>query len=112
MFYVVPGLLPDERFGSTRHVGSYWNRASTIQVDLVGGDTRPVAREIAFLGSIKWRESRPFDRTDTATLIGQRAQVPGAGAATKLVGIAREGFAPDAGLDLALSARDIIDAYR
>ena len=53
MFYVVPGLLPDERFGSARHVGSYWNRASTIQVDLVGGDTRPVAREMAFLGSIK-----------------------------------------------------------
>lgn len=49
---------------------------------------------------------------DTAALIAQRAQVPGAGDTTKLVGASRTGFAQDADLDVALTAEDMLDAYR
>lgn len=36
--------------GSTAsYVGGYWNRTGTVEVDLVGGDRRPVADRIDFL---------------------------------------------------------------
>jgi AAA+ ATPase superfamily predicted ATPase len=104
-------MLPDERFGGAKHAGSYWNRVHTVQVDLVGGDHRPVARRIGFVGSIKWRERRSFDRADTAALATHRAQVPGADAHTRLVGVARAGFARNSGLDVTLSAKDIVAAW-
>lgn len=70
-------LLPDaERFGSARHVGAYWNRIGTIELDLVGGDERPVAKRVAFLGSIKWRQRQPFERDEAAELAARRADVP------------------------------------
>jgi hypothetical protein len=105
-------MLPDERFSDALHVGGYWNRVHSVEIDLVGGDTRPVARRVGFAGSIKWRRQESFDRTDTAALAAQRAQLPGADAGAKLVGVARAGFARNAGLDVALSARDILAAYR
>ncbi len=108
----VSRLLPGRRFAGARHVGGYWNRTHTVQVDLIGGDARPVAKHIGFVGSIKWRERQPFDRADTAALIAQRARVPGAEQATKLVGVSRRGFAKDAGLDVALTAQQILAAYR
>jgi AAA+ ATPase superfamily predicted ATPase len=104
--------LPDERFGVARHVGSYWNRTSTVEVDLVGGDTAPLARTIAFVGSIKWRDDQSFHRTDTAALSAQRAAVPGADTSTALIGVSRQGFDPDTGLDLQLTSDDIIAAYQ
>lgn len=105
-------LLPARAFGKARYVGSYWNRTHTVQVDLVGGDTRPVAADLGFVGSIKWRTQQPFDRADTAALIAQRTQVPGATHTTKLAGVSGTDFAPDAGLDVTLTAADILDAYR
>jgi AAA+ ATPase superfamily predicted ATPase len=104
-------LLPAKRYGDARFLGAYWNRTHTVQVDLVGGDTRPVARRVPFVGSVKWRERNPFDRADTAALIAGRAHVPGAGSNARLVGVSRNGFAPDAGLDVALGAQDLLDAY-
>ncbi len=104
--------LPDERFGVARHVGGYWNRTNTIEVDLVGGDTAPSARTVAFVGSIKWRDHQTFQRTDTAALTAQRAAVPGADTSTALVAVSRQGFESNIGLDLALTPDDIIAAYR
>lgn len=104
--------LPDARFGVARYVGSYWNRTSTIEVDLVAGDTRPRASTITFVGSIRWREDQNFHRSDTAALATQRAAVPGADDDTALLGVSRRGFDPDAGLDAQLTAEDIIAAYR
>jgi hypothetical protein len=45
-------------------------------VDLVGADRGPVARKIAFVGSIKWFAS-PFDRHDLSNLTHAAPQVPG-----------------------------------
>ena len=104
--------LPDERLGTARYVGSYWNRTSTIEVDLVGGDARPTANAVAFLGSVKWRDDRPFGRGDAATLASQRLAVPGATSETALVGVSRQGFDAATQLDVELTADDIIAAYR
>ncbi len=104
--------LPDERFGAARHVGGYWNRSSTIEVDLVGGDRVPCARTVSFVGSIKWRDDQPFDRGDAAALAAQRPDVPGTDAATTLVGVSRRGFAAKSGLDVALTPEDVLAVYR
>lgn len=106
-------LLPDaERFGTARYVGAYWNRTGAIELDLVGGDERPVAKRISFLGSIKWRERQPFGRADAADLATRRADVPGADADTLLVGVSAQGFAEDTPLDVRLGPEDLIDAWR
>jgi len=104
--------LPDRRFGTARHVGAFWNRTSTVEVDLVGGDTLPQARTIAFAGSIKWRDEQPFQRADAAALARHLAALPGADERTLLVGVSRNGFDPDAALDLRLTPEDLIAAYR
>jgi len=104
--------LPDKRFGTARHVGGWWNRTSTIEVDLVGGDLLPQATTIAFVGSIKWRDEQPFERTDAALLASHRAAVPGADAKTLLLGVSRRGFDADAGVDLQLTPEDLLAAYR
>lgn len=103
-------LLPDERFGSAAFVGSFWTRDSSLEIDLVGGDAPDRATEIAFVGSIKWRDNRPFGRSDLADLVQHRADVPGANGDTRLVGVSRGDF-DVSGLDVALSADDIISAY-
>ena len=81
-------LLPDaKRFGAARYAGGYWNRTGAVEVDLVGGDNWPVAKRVAFVGSIKWRQKRPFSRADAMELAGKRARVPGASEETLLVGV-------------------------
>ena len=49
--------------------------------------------------------------TDTRALSQQRAAVPGAEDAL-LVGVSRSGFAADAGLDVALTPADLLEAWR
>jgi hypothetical protein len=105
-------LLPDpERFGGARHVGAYWDRAGTVEIDLVGGDRRPVAKRVDFVGSIKWRENRPFSRADGLALAAVREKVPGGSDETRLVGVSAEGFETDAPLDVRLNPEDLIAAW-
>jgi hypothetical protein len=66
-------LLPDEDLPAAATVGGYWNRSNTIEVDIVGADRAPVAKEILFLGSIKWLERSAFDSHDLAALQKHRA---------------------------------------
>ncbi|MHB1538228.1 MAG: ATP-binding protein [Solirubrobacteraceae bacterium] len=108
----VERMLPDERLGAARRVGSFWNRTHTVEVDLVGGDTRAPAREIGFVGEVEWRRQGAFTRADAAALIAQRPSVPGADVHTALLGVSRQGFEPRAGLDLALGPEQLIAAYR
>jgi len=109
----VERLLPDaERFGGARYVGAYWNRAGTIELDLVGGDERPVAKRVGFLGSVKWRDKRPFGRADAGELAARRADVPGATPETPLLGVSAQGFEESASLDVRLGADDLIAAWR
>jgi hypothetical protein len=98
-----------ESLGGARIVGSYWTRNNAVQVDLVGGRD-PDPGEIAFVGSIKWRENAAFGRDDANRLAAQRGEVPGA-AGARLVGVSRRGFArgTDA-LDLRLVPDDLLSA--
>jgi len=108
----VERLLPNRaRFGAARYAGGYWNRTGTIEVDLIGGDTEPVAKRIGFVGSIKWRQRRPFSRTDALRLASARTHVPGAGEHTALLGVSSNGFAADVPLDIKLSPEELLRAW-
>ena len=105
-------ILPDaDRFGDARYVGAYWNRTGSVEVDLVGGDLRPVAKRVAFLGSVKWRERRRFSRADGLELAAARERVPGAGTETRLVGVSSQGFDDDAPLDAKLGPDDLVASW-
>jgi AAA+ ATPase superfamily predicted ATPase len=105
-------MLPDERFGAARYAGAYWTRDNRVEVDLVGGRSASAPAAVDFVGSIKWRDDAPFDRTDAATLASVRTSVPGAEAETRLVGVSRAGFRRADALDVRLSARDLLSAWR
>lgn len=102
--------LPDKRFGEAQFVGAFWNRDSSVEVDLVGGREPLTSMQIDFVGSIKWRTRAKFDRGDFGALVRQRALVPGATDETLLVGVSRNGFAVE-GLDVRLSAEDVVAAF-
>ncbi|MGH7882380.1 MAG: hypothetical protein ACREN8_05680 [Candidatus Dormibacteraceae bacterium] len=69
---------------------SYWTRNGQIEIDLVGADRWPNARQISLVGSIKWREREPLDDRDLAALLKHRAQLPGCENAA-LIGVSRSG---------------------
>lgn len=106
-------MLPDEdRFGTARHVGAFWNRVGSVEVDVVGGDAPTVAKQIGFVGSVKWRSKKPFSRADAIALAETRPHVPGAGETTPLLGVSSSGFEKEAPLDLRLTPSDLIAAWR
>ena len=88
----------------TAAIGGYWSRSNDPEIDLVGTDREPIARKIAFVGSIKWRDRHPFDGRDLARLIVHRSKMPGAEESTPLLAVTRNGvttegvqaLAPDA----------------
>ncbi|WP_462100497.1 ATP-binding protein [Streptacidiphilus sp. PAMC 29251] len=67
------GLLP---WGSVEAVGGWWNRQFDPEVDLIGADRAPIAREVLFAGSVKWLAT-PFDRHDLTSLTHAAPLVPG-----------------------------------
>jgi AAA+ ATPase superfamily predicted ATPase len=86
------GSLPWEQVET---VGGWWNRQFNPEVDLVGADRGPVARQLYFVGSVKWL-SAPFDRHDLADLTRSAPQVPGFTlGSTGLVVATLSGVAPD-----------------
>ncbi|MGW0668980.1 ATP-binding protein [Streptomyces sp. NPDC002746] len=70
--------VPDGLFPEATEVGGWWNRQNNPEVDLVGADAQPVARRVAFVGSVKWRDETPFGARDLAELAASAQQVPGA----------------------------------
>jgi len=76
---------------NTRVIGSWWNRANSTEVDLVGLDSGSGTKNVTFIGSIKWRERNPFGVSDLANLIQARHLVPGATDAG-LLAVSRSGF--------------------
>lgn len=77
-------------------------------MDLVG--VKPVNNptEVTFVGSIKWRETAPFDARDLAALAADRRHVPGADAAS-LVAVARAACTSEP--DAFYSAADLLRAW-
>ncbi len=82
--------LDDDVVPASAVVGGWWNRKGDVEVDLVGADRRP-AKTVTFVGSIKWRETAPFDIHDATGLVNQRSVVPGADRDTPLIAVSRSG---------------------
>ena len=105
-------LMPDERWPGTEAIGGWWNRQNNPEIDLVGADRQPVARNIHFLGSIKWLENRPFDRHDYESLVRDMLAVPGAGPQTPLVVVSRSGLTRGLPLAAHWGPEDLIRAWQ
>src|SRR5690606_10329888 len=100
--------VDDPALGGAQAVGGWWPRSNNPAVDLVG--VRPGRRpaEVTFVGSIKWRETAPFDGRDLAALVSDRKYVPGADAAP-LVAVARTACTAEP--DAFYSAADLLRAW-
>lgn len=108
-------LLPDRALPGAEKVGGYWTRANDPQIDLVGMDDRE--RSVAFVGSIKWRADRPFGKADVdalraAALHHPRGGVPGAGAATVLVGVSRSEYVSADDLARRFAPAELLSAWK
>ncbi len=88
-------LLPDDTFPETEHIGGWWNRQNNPEIDLVGTDAAPVAREVHFIGSVKWLETQPFGHHEYVALARDALTVPGTTPDTPLVAVSRSGFTDD-----------------
>jgi AAA+ ATPase superfamily predicted ATPase len=95
--------------GGARHVGAWWRRDHSVEVDLVGGD-RPEPSEIGFVGSVKWRDDAPFNAEDLRELAKNRAQIPGAETA-KLVAVSRSGFVDGLDADATFGPDELLAAW-
>ncbi|MFF4250846.1 ATP-binding protein [Streptomyces sp. NPDC001663] len=101
-------LLPDDQLAAAPAIGAYWTRTNDVEIDIVGADRAPIAKELLFVGSVKWLENAPFDRHDLAALLRHRAvltpdPVP-------LVAISRSGT-NCTGLDAEYDPADLLDAW-
>ncbi|WP_460392462.1 DUF234 domain-containing protein [Actinophytocola sediminis] len=67
------GALP---WPDTTTVGGWWNRQVNPEVDLIGADDAPVARQIFFAGAVKWLGT-PFDSHDLGALQRAATRIPG-----------------------------------
>ena len=73
-------------------MASYWTRDGRTEVDLVGVVGNGSKRRVSFVGSIKWRQRRPFSGKDASALAAQLPLVPGVDDRTKLVAVSSSGF--------------------
>ena len=87
----VARLLPID--GVDAHtVASYWTRDGRTEVDLIGIEGNGSKRRVSFIGSIKWRQRRPFSGADASALAAQLPLVPGVDDRTVLLAVSSSGF--------------------
>lgn len=91
-------------------IGSYWTRDGRTELDLVGINGQGAKRWVSFVGSIKWRKSKPFSGNDASKLAAQRALVPGTSESTTLVGVSSSGF-DLRDIPITLDPSDLLNAW-
>jgi len=101
-------ILPDDRLPAAPVVGGYWTRTNDVEIDIVGADRAPIAKELFFVGSVKWLEQSPFDRHDLAALHRHRAALTGEPVP---VVAASCGGVDSPGLDAAYGPGDLLTAW-
>lgn len=101
-------LLPDDSLPAAPVVGGYWTRTNDVEIDIVGADREPVAKELRFVGSVKWLEGSPFDRHDLASLHRHRAALTGE--PVQVVAVSRSGV-DCTGLDAVYGPDDLLAAW-
>lgn len=101
-------LLPAGGIPAAAAVGGYWTRSNNIEIDIVGADREPVARQLLFLGSIKWLENAAFDARDLAALHRHRAALTDE--PVPLIALSRSGVRCS-GLDAAFGPEELLSAW-
>ena len=101
-------LLPSRGVPAARAVGGYWTRSNDVEIDIVGADREPVAKELLFLGSIKWLEEAPFDSHDLVAL--QRHRDRATGAPLPLLAVSRSGCSTGQ-IDAVLGPEDLLHPW-
>lgn len=89
-------------------VGGYWTRTNDVEIDIVGADRAPIAKELLFVGSIKWLEQSAFDRHDLAALHRHRASLTDG--PVPVVVVSRSGVGCP-GLDATYGPGDLLTAW-
>ncbi len=102
-------LLPDGQLPAAPAIGGYWTRSNDVEIDLVGADRQPVAKELLFLGSVKWLENSAFDDHDLAALQKHRAALTDR--PVPLVAVSRSGVGCS-GLQAAYGPDELLGAWR
>lgn len=103
-------LLPSAGLPAAPVVGAYWTRSNDVEIDVVGADRGPVAKELLFAGSMKWLERSPFDGHDLVALQRHRARLTDS--PIPLLAISRSGVASDlVGLDAVFGPDDLLQAW-
>lgn len=105
-------LLPDENWPETEAVGGWWNRQNNPEIDLIGADREPVARNVHFVGSVKWLENQPFGEHEYEALVRAKLAVPGAEPGTPLVAVSRCGVADGLPLAAHWGPEDLVRAWQ
>ncbi|PAZ14093.1 ATPase [Streptomyces sp. SA15] len=102
-------LLPDDALPTAPAIGGYWTRSNDVEIDLVGADRQPVAKQLLFLGSVKWLENSAFDSHDLAALQKHRAAITDD--PVPLVAVSRSGVSCS-GLQAAYGPEELLGAWR
>jgi len=89
-------------------IGGYWTRSNDVEIDIVGADREPVARQLLFLGSVKWLETGQFDAHDLVALQRHRDRVTAD--PVPLIAVSRSGLSTTH-LDAAFTPADLIAAW-
>lgn len=72
-------------------VGGFWTRSNIPEIDIIGADRAPVAKSVAYVGTIKWLDGKPLDQSDLNQLSASLVKVPGTSASTPLLAVSRAG---------------------
>lgn len=102
-------LLPDDQLPAAPVVGGYWTRSNDVEIDLVGAEHGPVAKDLLFLGSIKWLENKRFDSHDLLDLQRHRARLTDS--PVPLVAVSRGGVTAT-GLDAVYGPSELLAGWR
>lgn len=102
-------LLPAKDIPAAAAVGGYWTRTNDVEIDIVGADRAPVAKELLFLGSVKWLEKSPFDGHDLLALQRGRARLTDD--PIPLIAVSRSGSSTK-GLDAVFGPDDLLSAWQ
>lgn len=100
-------LLP-EPYVATVDIGGWWDRRGQYEFDLVGvaGDRHPT-----FVGSVKWRTTKAFSRSEAADVIEARSIIPGA-ASAPVIAVCPAGVDPRAPVDQVVGPSELVGAWR
>jgi AAA+ ATPase superfamily predicted ATPase len=101
-------LLPAQGIPAAPAIGGYWTRSNDVEIDIVGADREPVARQLLFLGSVKWLETAQFDDHDLVELQRHRDRVTSE--PVPLIAISRSGTATNR-IDAAFGPERLLEAW-